>query len=897
MGYLFSQFKRSVGVFFRTIRAFLSRKLLGVGTALRRLTNFSRNATKAATSSIQEVVSAAQKPSGPSDYVETGRLLISKALIIRLLLGLAALGLILYFLVWPFVLSRFLTARFYEKDERVEDWSGRVIVYSDPKKTVPLYSGRLEKGLLQGECRQYDGSGVLLYEGMIQDGERTGNGRLYENGVLVYAGQLSAGLCSGFGERYDAEGLVYSGQYEDGKRSGNGRAYENGALLYEGQFADDLYEGRGRLYEDGVLCYDGGFAAGAADGTGTAYADGKLLYEGQYAGGLYEGRGKLYENGVLRYDGLFRGGREEGTGTAYDPDGRISYQGEFLAGERDGSGVAYGEDGSKIYEGGFSKGQYSGTGTLYDGAGGQLEAEFLEGEPTGNVIWKKNGFLYYQGEWSEGAPNGFGTLYSKAGKKLYEGPFLGGTLDGSALLGDTAEELRTALCESSLENATAKTGYYIIAGELGLSALCSFQTETEDSRVSRLTLSAPEKDDWAALLPGRPHTLPVRWPEGAEVRQLTVEHAAGPGEHLAAGSYAAEQAMAEGRLTTVLYGDQTRTGAVLLAWERADAGPGPLPSGGSGKDSKVEKLLDAMEKMISSEGTFRSKGAVFGELDPGDYFGLTGNMDNAVALADAMIDFWLENQRLCALEERAERCETLISDAQDEIARGVGSGETVAALQQAQTELKAQMETTRTAIRRAELTAASWDVTWMSGLFLEDMLISFDPGLQDVSGLVLFAEAYAKATGSGEDREELARRVKESLLDLSDAHSAAKLALARYQASAEGADSALDDYSMGLIGKRAWYEAMDAETQARAELCAALAEFSKQANHFNYLTGGWVSRTFDWQRDVFEPLLRAAILPGEELPGEAPEQEAAEAPEAPAAGGGEGEDGPDEAGT
>ena len=176
MNYFFHQLSRSIGVFFRTIRAFFSRKIMGITSMLRRLTNFSRHATKVASSSLQGVVSAAQKPTSQSDYVETGRLYISKALIIRILLALIAIALIGYFVVWPFILSRFLTAKFYEQDKRVPKWSGRVIVYSDEKKTLPLYAGRLEDGVLQGESKQYDRDGVLLYEGQISDGQRSGSG-------------------------------------------------------------------------------------------------------------------------------------------------------------------------------------------------------------------------------------------------------------------------------------------------------------------------------------------------------------------------------------------------------------------------------------------------------------------------------------------------------------------------------------------------------------------------------------------------------------------------------------------------------------------------------------------------------------------------------------------------
>ena len=180
---------------------------------LRRLTNFSRHATKAASASLQGMASAAQNPSKPSDYVETDKLLISKSLIIRIVLIVIALALIGYFVVWPFVLSHFLTARFFVEDKRVADWSGRVIVYSDKKKTVPLYAGRLEDGVLQGECKLYDENGVLIYEGQLVNGERNGSGKAYENGVLVYDGRYTDEEYDGMGTLYEDGQLRYRGQY------------------------------------------------------------------------------------------------------------------------------------------------------------------------------------------------------------------------------------------------------------------------------------------------------------------------------------------------------------------------------------------------------------------------------------------------------------------------------------------------------------------------------------------------------------------------------------------------------------------------------------------------------------------------------------------------------------
>ena len=64
---------------------------------------------------------------------------------------------------------------------------------------------------------------------------------------------------------------------------------------------------------------------------------------------------------------------------------------------------------------------------------------------------------------------------------------------------------------------------------------------------------------------------------------------------------------------------------------------------------------------------------------------------------------------------------------------------------------------------------------------------------------------------------------------------------------------------MGLASKDAWYTAMNEAGLARIELCTAMADFSKEANHFNQLTGGWVSKTFNWNKGAYDVLFRAAI--------------------------------------
>ena len=880
MNPFFQRIVRSIGVLFRTIRAFFSRKLMGLTSALNRLTNFSRIATKAASTSLQGMATAAQNPSSPEDYVETGKLLISKALIIRIILILVAVGLIGYFVVWPFVLSHFLTARFYVEDSRIENWSGRVIVYADKKKTVPMYEGRLEDGVLQGECKLYDENGLLIYEGQVKDGERDGSGKEYKNGVLVYKGQFTLGYYNGLGTLYEDGQILYNGQFQNNLYEGRGKLYQKGVLIYDGQFTAGIYDGFGTLYEDGQIAYSGQYEKGKRSGNGKEYKDGELFYDGQFQDDLYEGRGKLYLSGVLVYDGSFHAGKEEGTGTAYYyPSGKLSYQGQFVAGKRDGSGTAYNTDGSKRYEGGFAEGEYSGDGTLYMDDGGQLTASFAAGVPTGSVTWMKNGFLYYNGEWADDAPNGFGTLYNKAGKKIYEGPFLGGTLDGSQLLMNTTDQLRAVFGEGSVRNETVNKGFLIIAEELGLTALCSYQTDGDESRVCKLFLTAPEKEDWVALLPGMTHTSPMQWPEDETVERYLVEYAAQTGVRLEAGRYDAEKVETEQQRITVLYADESYIHALLVLWERSDIEPTALPSEGNGKSSKVEKLLDALDKMINYEGTAGSNGAQFGGTPSDEAFAGVETADDAVILADALIEYWVKSQKLHALEEISNRNDILLQDARDALAMGVGSQDLVRALEQKKMDLEAQMETTRTAIKWAEIQAATWGADDLSGYALEEMLLMFDPGEHDISGLVVFAIEYARATGSEDTDTAIENQVKESLLDLADAYTAARLALSRYQILDANADSALNDYSMGVGSKTAWFEALDDEVTGRVDLYTTMADFSKLANHFNQLTGGWVCRTFDWHRDVFEPLLLAAILPEETPePTEEPTPEPTEEP-------------------
>ena len=834
------QLSRSVGVFWRTIRAVISRRTVGITTKLRRFTNFSQTISKAATSSAQSIVSAAQSPTKREDYIEVGRLLISKALIVRTLITLTAIGLLIYFVAWPFILSRFLTARFFVEDTRVETWTGRVIVYSDKKKTVPLYAGRLTSGVLRGNGQEYDAKGLLTYEGGFQDGVRSGKGISYERGLMVYQGEFADGTYQGSGVLYDKEG----------------------ARIYDGEFAKGLYDGAGRLYNGEFLSYEGDFVAGIPEGEGKRYAE-KVLF---YAGGFHEGL-------------------PHGQGVSYYPDGTVFYRGGFSAGIFDGDGTEYDESGAIRYTGAFSEGKYNGNGSLYIMPGEHLDAEFKDGEPVGVVRWIRDGHLYYEGEWNAGAPSGFGSLYDKAGKQIYQGQFFGGTLDGRWLMSLSADDLRAAMEQADQKSVPGGTrGFLIVNAALGLRVLCSYQTETQASRILAAYLSKPE-DGWARLLPGASGvTLGQADADNAAWPEEPVSLSPPPGANLSAGRYDARTADFTDSRAMILY----RNGAAnAIVWESVGngasgtAGGASASAGSAGSDSaasgggadaggaaetQMEAFLDSLDDMETGAGvTSVSVRPEYGTDAPVEALAACATAAEAVETADALLTWWEQSERQAALEENLARTDALLAEAQTALSMGAGDENAVVALQERQAALADAVELCKAEKKKAELRVpVGADV---AALDVPSMAIFFNPGEADVTRVALTAVAYAQATGK--DDTEAETRTKTALVDLAEAYNTAQAALEQHEQAVKTAQSAAQDYAMGTGSKTAWSDALSARADAQSAATSALSAFSRQANALNALTGGWVSRTYGWNEEAFGPLFEAEVLPPtEEVPGE-----------------------------
>lgn len=770
---------KSFGVFLRIIKAFVLRQFRGIATRIRQLRNLPRHAARAAMTTVQTAANVTQKPTKREDYIEIGKLLISKAFLVRLLLGIIIVGVLIWFVIWPFVLSHFLTARFYVEDNRVRNWSGKVIVYSDKKKTLPLYKGKLEQGVLQGQ-----------------------------------------------GERYD----------------------ENGILIYEGAFVDGVYSGTGKEYEDSSLIYAGQFSAGVYEGTGISYADDLILYNGQFSGGVYEGRGTLYENGMKSYEGDFRAGVPSGDGTSYI-NGMLRYQGQFADGVPSGNGKEYGRNGALTYEGEFSSGVYNGHGIAYPSQGNQIEATFVAGEPDGVVLWSKNGALYYEGEWKDGSPTGFGKLYNRAGETLYQGQFSNGTLDGAWLLGLTADGLRQVLGEEHTVSYKEDSQAYLIASaELGVVGRCSYRTEQSDSEVYSIYIS-PTDTGWFCLLPGEDKVSAPNWSDDVTRSVGPLQFNTPEGVNVPRGIYHSVMAFEPDKdlRTTLLYQKEGKQTASVLTWSRLSALPvAEFETVGATESEKLGEFLAALDGMENAAGAgLSTENQYYGDIDLSPSLLACETPEQAGALADALVEYWLLSETQMGLEENLSRVEALLSDAKSAVSMDNGSDALVESLTNEKLALEERILNTQAARKLTELVAKKYDAE-PSTLAVDKILVLFNPDMLDMDRLMLTAAAWAQLNGSVISEEDLEIDLKSLLISLANTYSSVNNARSRYEAAAQAAQNAATSYTMGTIDKAEWFRAMMSQKDAQLALYEVMASFTKYANTLNQKTGGWVSRNCNW---------------------------------------------------
>lgn len=417
---------------------------------------------------FKSILESFKKPTSREDYIETKGMFISKKLILIVVLVIVALVVVGITVVRPFIVSKFGVAHMWETDPKTESYDGKVILYYDEEKKMPKFEGRLEKGIKNGEGKEYDEKGNVLFSGTYAEGQRNGTGKVYQEGKLVYEGTVA-------GEHYEGEGTLY---------------YPDGNVQYRGGFHKSLYDGKGTLYDDadtGDILYNGGFKEGKYEGQGVLKGkSGNEEYRGEFANGVYEGEGELFRDGISVYKGGFSQGLYSGTGRLCD------------------------KTGNEQYTGGFKEGLFSGEGVYTAPNGIKISGTFEKGGISGDAVCSYGGDVFYKGNMNGLIPQGTGTLFSKSGSELYTGEILLWNVNGSSLLGLPAGDARKAFPQGVREDMGTE-GFALTQDKLGLSLYSGYATAEEKAAIKRVYLMPTAQDSTMAMIHWK---TPAEYEEG-----------------------------------------------------------------------------------------------------------------------------------------------------------------------------------------------------------------------------------------------------------------------------------------------------------------------------------------------------------------------------------------------
>jgi antitoxin component YwqK of YwqJK toxin-antitoxin module len=84
----------------------------------------------------------------------------------------------------------------------------------------------------EGNGKEYDFDGNLIYEGEYLNGVKNGKGKEYLNGEIKYEGEYLNGVRNGKGKEFKYNRLIFEGEYLNGKRNGKGKEYYDLEELY-----------------------------------------------------------------------------------------------------------------------------------------------------------------------------------------------------------------------------------------------------------------------------------------------------------------------------------------------------------------------------------------------------------------------------------------------------------------------------------------------------------------------------------------------------------------------------------------------------------------------------------------------------------------------------------------
>ena len=296
-----------------------------------------------------------------------------------------------------------------------------------------IYVGEVKGGIFNGYGRYCKNGGTIL-QGQWYNGQLDGPAKQIYEGASLEAVWKNGIMQSDHVKISFTNGSVYEGGIDQGKFTGQGRLTVPDSYTYEGEFQDSKFHGKGRRTESTGQVYDGEWKNGEKDGPGKLITVEGVTLEGIWKDDiLQEELVRVYDpSGKLNYEGNFYGGQENGKGKSWFPDGQI-YEGEFRDGVANGHGRIYSTDGT-LFEGEFENSHicfdhfrmeqpdyYTFEGSGVDGKltghihamleCGVMDGEMVDGEMTENTTLTRDGETqkakWKDGQWVFETPKSF----------------------------------------------------------------------------------------------------------------------------------------------------------------------------------------------------------------------------------------------------------------------------------------------------------------------------------------------------------------------------------------------------------------------------------------------------------------------------------------------------------
>ena len=313
----------------------------------------------------------------------------------------------------------------------VKKESGKCIVEVGPPHEGYSIETSIINWKMEGESKILSKDNIVIATLVFVDGVATGPCKLYdESGLLYYEGYLENGYRQGSGKEYDVSGNVVSeGFYDKGKRIKMVRMkemkrywkkYDEKGKLISVSKRDIYGREKGICYfydEEGRICRISEWKKGKEIGD-CGYCEiydenRKIWYKGYYSNGIQHGYGAEYDNqGKLLFEGFYNKGKKTPMyrmngnkifTKRYDDNGKlISISQRNEHGKREGICYFYDEN-EKICR----------------------ISEWKEGKEIGDSgyckIFDEHRKIWYIGYYSKGIQHGYGAEYDDHGKLLFEG--------------------------------------------------------------------------------------------------------------------------------------------------------------------------------------------------------------------------------------------------------------------------------------------------------------------------------------------------------------------------------------------------------------------------------------------------------------------------------------------